>query len=158
MLVAISPERRARHVFSDQAVEDFRREHGIDLSALCEYRPPASRPIMFSPAELEEAMIGPPTTIASIDLGRFEEVAVSGRVELSLPEGRAAEHLGVAISFRAELSPDVALSPVLPDIDLKTSWLFPVFMAPDDFRAAPGATVKIGYEYRRHRTDITFDI
>lgn len=69
--------------------------------------------------------------LASIDLARFEEAAVDGRTEFVLPEGDAVEHLGLAITFRAQLTDDITLSPIEPDIDHGTSWLFPVFMAPD---------------------------
>jgi precorrin-6B methylase 2 len=129
-----------------QAVERWRQLYGIEFQPLLDAALPAP---VNNPTEAEVlagwAPVGPPVTLATVDLGSFERPTVDASVELGVAPTTSVN--AIAVTFRAYLHGSIvhALDPWRWS---SSSWATSVWVLPDAVRVGPRDTLRVRYSRR----------
>jgi precorrin-6B methylase 2 len=129
-----------------QAVERWRQLYGIEFQPLLDAALPAP---VNNPTEAEVLAgwtpVGPPVTLATVDLGSFERPTVDASAELGV--AATASVNAIAVTFRAQLYGSIvhALDPWRWS---SSSWATSVWVLPDAVRVGPGDALRVRYSRR----------
>ena len=141
------PDGEARQrAIGRQAVERWRQLYGIEFQPLLDAALPAP---VNNPTEAEVlagwAPVGPPVTLATVDLGSFERPTVDASVELGVAPTTSVN--AIAVTFRAHLHGSIvhALDPWRWS---SSSWATSVWVLPDAVRVGPRDTLRVRYSRR----------
>jgi Ribosomal protein L11 methyltransferase (PrmA) len=141
------PDEEARQrVISPQAIERWRQAYGIDFQPLLDAAFPGP---VNNPTEAEVLArwppVGPPVSLATVELGRFERPTVDASADLAL--ARATSVNAVAVTLHAHLYPSLVHT-LDPWRWPSSSWATSVWVLPDAVRVGPGDTLRVGYSRR----------
>ena len=141
------PEEVARQrAIGEQAVERWRQLYGIEFQPLLDAAFPAP---VNNPTEPEYLAgwtpVGPPVSIARVDLGTFARPTVDASAELGLT--RATSVNAIAVTFRAHLHERIvhALDPWRWS---SSSWAASVWVLPDALPVGRHDTLRVRYTRR----------
>ena len=135
-----------------EAIERWRQLYGIEFQPLLD----AAFPVpVNNPTEAEVLArwrpVGPPVSLATVDLRRFERPIVDASAELAVAPSASVN--AVAVTFRAQLHGSIvhALDPWRWS---SSSWATSVWMLADAVRVGPRDTLRVRYSRRvRGRPD-----
>ncbi len=140
------PEAEARQrAIGEQAVGRWRGLYGIDFQPLLDAAFPGP---VNNPTEAEVlahwAPVGPATSLAVVDLGRYERSTVDASARLRVQAGLVN---AVAITFCAHLHEEIAHT-LDPWRWPSSSWATSVWVLPDLVRLEPGESLPVRYTRR----------
>jgi precorrin-6B methylase 2 len=139
------PEARQRAI-GRQAIQRWRRLYGIEFQPLLDAAFPGP---VNNPTEAEVlagwSPVGPPVTLATVQLGRYERPTVDASAELAVAP--TAPVNAVAVTFRAHLHGSIVHT-LDPWRWPSSSWATSVWVLPDDVRVGSGQTLAVRYSRR----------
>ena len=91
--------------------------------------------------------VGPPVTLAALDLATFADASVRARADLVVDEPGAVN--AVAVTFRAALSGDLEHT-LDPWRWSTSSWATSVWVLPDPLQVGAEAALRVRYNRRAH--------
>jgi precorrin-6B methylase 2 len=141
------PEEEARQrAIGPHAIERWRQLYGIEFQPLLDAASPGA---VNNPTEAEVLAdwrpAGPPVSLASVDLGRFERPTVDASAELVIASTEAVN--AIAVPFRAHLHGDIVHT-LDPWRWPSSSWATSVWVLPDTVRVGSGDTLRVRYTRR----------
>jgi precorrin-6B methylase 2 len=141
------PEAEARQrTIGRQAIERWRRLYGIEFGPLLDA---ARAGPVNNPTEAEVLAgwppVGPPVTLAAVELGHYERPTVDACAELAVAPTALVN--AVAVTFRAHLYGDVVHT-VDPWTWPSSSWASSVWVLPDSVRVGAGDRLEVTYSRR----------
>jgi protein arginine N-methyltransferase 1 len=129
-----------------EAVERWRDLYGIEFQPLLDAAFPSA---VNNPTEAEVLAgwppVGPPVTLAAVELGRYERPTVDAWAELAVAPGATVN--AVAVTFRAYLHGSVVHT-LDPWRWPSSSWATSVWVLPDAVRVGSRATLRVRYTRR----------
>jgi protein arginine N-methyltransferase 1 len=141
------PDAEARQrVIGWQAIDRWKQVYEIDFEPLLDAAFPGP---VNNPTEAEVLAlwppVGPPVSLATVALGRFERPIVDAYADLSV--ARATSVNAIAVTFRAHLYPGLVHT-LDPWRWPSSSWATSVWVLPDPVRVAPGDRLRVRYSRR----------
>jgi precorrin-6B methylase 2 len=141
------PDTEARQrAIGRQAIQRWRQLYGIEFQPLLDAAFPGP---VNNPTEAEVLTrwppVGPPSTLATVRLGRYERPTVDASAELTVASSTPVN--AVAITFRAYLH-DSIVHTLDPWRWPSSSWATSVWVLPDAVRIGPWATLRVRYSRR----------
>jgi precorrin-6B methylase 2 len=138
------PEEEARQrAIGSQAIKRWRRLYGIEFQPLLDaaFDGPVNNP---TEAEVlaQWPPVGPPITLATVELGRYERPTVDASAVLTVADTTWVN--AIAITFRAHLHGGVVHT-VDPWRWPSSSWATSVWVLPDAVRVGPADTLRVRY-------------
>ena len=141
------PDAEARQrAIGRRAVERWRHVYGIEFQPLLDAAFPGP---VNNPTEAEVLArwppVGPPVSLATVELGRFERPIVDARADLAVDHGTLVN--AVAVTFQAHL-----YSSLVHVLDPwrwpSSSWATSLWVLPDAARVGPDDTLRVRYSRR----------
>ena len=141
------PDAEARQrAIGRQAIERWRHMYGINFQPLLDAAFPGP---VNNPTEAEVLArwppVGPPVSLATVDLGRFERPTVDACADLAVADGTSAN--AVTVTFQAHLYLSLAHT-LDPWRWPSSSWATSVWVLPDPVRVGPGDRLRVRYSRR----------
>ena len=139
-----------RRAFGAAAVAQWRRWYDIDFTALLDLAD--ERPVL-EPSEGEVVAtwtpVGPPATLATVDLGAFTDPSLHATADLVVHEPSPVN--AVAVTFHADLHHGISHT-LDPWRHPASSWATAVWFLPSALTVEPDACVRIGYRRAAYGT------
>jgi len=141
------PDAEARQrAIGQQAVERWRHVYGIEFQPLLDAAFPGP---VNNPTEAEVLArwppVGPPVSLTTVELGRFERPTVDACADLTVAHGTSVN--AIAVTFQAHL-----YSSVVHVLDPwrwpSSSWATSLWVLPDALRVGPGDMLRVRYSRR----------
>jgi precorrin-6B methylase 2 len=138
------PDAEARQrAIGRAAIERWRQLYGIEFQPLFDaaFHGPVNNP---TEAEVLARWppVGPPVTLATVELGRYEQPVVNASAELAVAHGASVN--AIAVTFRAHLYGSVVHT-LDPWRWPSSSWATSVWVLPDPVRVGTGDTLRVRY-------------
>ena len=144
-LVILDEDARQRAV-GRHAIERWRQLYAIEFQPLLDA---ADRCAVNNPTEAEVLAgwppVGPPVTLARVELARYERPTVDAVAEL--PVGPTAEVNAIAVTFRARLHGTIVHT-LDPWTWPSSSWATSVWVLPDTVRVGTRERLRVRYTRR----------
>jgi len=139
-----------RRAFGASAVAQWRRWYDIDFTALLDLAD--ERPVL-EPSEGEVVAtwtpVGPPTTLATVDLGAFTDPSLQATGDLVVHEASSVN--AISVTFHADLHEGISHT-LDPWRHPASSWATAVWFLPNQLMVGPDARVRIGYRRAAYGT------
>jgi hypothetical protein len=128
------------------AIDDWRRRYGVDLSPLLAAVRPEPVHLPTSGNEVSAwTRMGADSELLNLDFGAIEASEVHASAELAITEKGSAD--AVLVTFRADLADGIEFVQE-PRADEFSSWASSVWNLPEPIEVEPGSALRV--EYRRH--------
>jgi precorrin-6B methylase 2 len=143
----LMPDAEARQrAIGRRAVERWRHVYGIEFQPLLDAAFPGP---VNNPTEAEVLArwppVGPPVSLATVELGRFDGPTVDARADLAVDRGTSVN--AVAVTFQAHLYRGLVHT-LDPWSWPSSSWATSVWVFPDAVRVGPGDKLRVQYSRR----------
>jgi protein-L-isoaspartate O-methyltransferase len=145
--VAIEPEQLGSRIITPEAVEAWRSWYGLDFGPLLRIgRGLTPMRLIDGVTVAGFRVLGPPVSLAEIDLTTFDELQVATTVEAATTTGGALN--GVVMYFDADLGGGVVLSSDPAGATEASSWRNAVWFLHEPIEVSAGDPVTLSLSYR----------